>query len=344
MGLNLSGRKLSHIDMEITRRCNLDCIHCSAAAKNRGKEMSIQSIERVLVEAKSIGLEMVGLTGGEPFCSRAKLTRIGNFCKDELHIPIHIHSNGTRITAQDAKWIKQKGAEITVPLYGNNATIHDQITNMRGSFESGLRGLRTLVKADANICLYIVPMKQNLQSIQPLIKKAYTEGIRRVRILSLSPTGRAKARFEKLELSVEDVEKLNAKLLSIRKTTGMEINTGFSSSRDFRGLSILKGHERCFAAENRVHIDTFGNVFPCTASSGQIAFSAGNLQAPENSLLSIWMNSPLFQLFRYFHRNPPTKCSQCKRHDDCSSGCRVRMWYKHGDVAIADPACGGPYN
>jgi radical SAM protein with 4Fe4S-binding SPASM domain len=306
--------------------------------------MPIQSIEKMLVEARSMGLETAGLTGGEPFLSRERLTRIGSFCRDELHIPIHIHSNGTRITKQDAEWIKHKGAEITVPLYGSSATIHDRITNIRGSFESTLRGLRTLVNAKTNICLYIVPMKQNLQSIQPLIGKARAEGIRRVRILSLSPTGRAKAQFEKLEPRAEDVEKLNAELLNISKTTGMEINTGFCSSHDFRGLRILKGHEQCFAAENRIHVDTFGNVFPCTASSGQIAFSAGNLQAQESSLPLIWKNSPLFQLFRYFHRNPPIKCSQCKRHDGCSSGCRVRMWYKHNDVAIADPACGGPYN
>jgi len=337
-------RKLAHIDLEITRRCNLNCVHCSAASKNRGEEMPVQSIEKTLEEAKSMGLEKVGLTGGEPFLNKEKLMRIGNFCRDDLLVPIHIHSNGTKITAQDAEWIKQTNAEITIPFYGDSATIHDGITNTKGSFELALNGLRNLKSAEANICVYVVPMKQNLQSIQSLIEMAYAEGVRRVRVLSLSPTGRAKVQFEQMDLGMKETEKLNANLLDIRDKLKIEISTGFCTSQNFEGLNILMGHEQCFAAENRIHIDTFGNVFPCTASSGMVIFSAGNLQAEENSLLSIWTTSPLLQFFRSFHKNPPKKCSGCARHDTCMSGCRVKMSCKFGDVTIADPACRGPYN
>lgn len=338
------GRKLAHIDLEITRNCNLDCIHCSAASKKRGKDMSVEKIKEVLQAAKSLGLEKVGLTGGEPFLNRKKLKSIGDFCKNELNVPIHIHSNGTKISMLDAEWIKQSDAEITVPLYGNNATIHNSITKRSRSFSQTLTGLRNLVKVGANVCVYIVPMKQNLNAIRPLIKLVYDEGVRRVRVLSLSPTGRAKTQFEKLELGETDRRHLNKELLKMRKELPMELNMGFCTSQNFKGLSILEGHEKCSAAENRIHIDTFGNVFPCTASSGREFFSAGNLQMDENSLSSIWKESPLLQFFRNFHVNPPRKCSECKKHGTCMSGCRIKMSYKYGDITIADPMCKGPHN
>jgi len=93
------------------------------------------------------------------------------------------------------------------------------------------------------------------------------------------------------------------------------------------------------AAENRIHIDAFGNVFPCTAASGRIIFSAGNLRTPGYTLLKIWRCSPLFQFIRRFHSNPPKKCQECTIYNDCMGGCRVIMFHKYGDVTIADPQC-----
>ena len=125
-------KKLTHVDLEVTRKCNLKCDHCSAAEKERGKEMSIELVKSLLQEAKTMGLEKVGLTGGEPFLNEERLKPIANFCKNELKIPIHIHSNGTLISAENAKWIKQIDAEITIPFYGDTATIHDSITKSKG--------------------------------------------------------------------------------------------------------------------------------------------------------------------------------------------------------------------
>jgi len=306
--------------------------------------MSVEFVKKTLQEAKSMGLEKVGLTGGEPFLNREKLMQIAGFCRTELNTPIHIHSNGTLISKEDAKWIKHMEAEITIAFYGNTSLIHDNITGKKGSFSSTVSGLKNLVHAKANTCVFFVPMKQNLHSVGPLIEMVQDEGVQHFRVLSLSPTGRAKAQFETLELSEEDTQVLNDELSSVKKKTNIEINCGFCTSQDLPGVSILKGHEQCFAAENRIHIDTVGNVFPCTASSGRIIFSAGNLQMPENSLKSIWNDSPLLQFFRNFHKNPPKKCAICSKHSVCMSGCRVKMSYKYGDVTIANPTCKGPYN
>lgn len=339
-----TSRRLAHVDLEITRECNLECIHCSASSKNRGEEMSIDMIEKILEEVKKIGLQKVGLTGGEPFLNRDKLIKIGNFTCNNLNIPIHIHSNGTKITTQDAEWIKNLDAEISIPIYGNNSKLHDSITGRTGSFLSTLRACRRLIEVNANLCAYIVPMKKNIHAIRLIMELLFREGIQRARILTLSPTGRAKLQFEKLELDANDNKNLSKELTTIIKETNIDLSMGFCTSQNIKGLNILEGHEECFAGENRLHIDTCGNVFPCTASSGRLIFSAGNLQMEENNLVSIWRDSPLLQFFKDFHNNPPNKCAECLKHPQCMSGCRIKMSYKYGDVTIPDPTCGGPYS
>jgi radical SAM protein with 4Fe4S-binding SPASM domain len=186
-------------------------------------------------------------------------------------------------------------------------------------------------------------MRQNLKAIEPLIKLVFAKGVRHIRVLSLMPTGRAESQFKKIDLTSLEKQQLNSQLIRLHKNLGLDIKVGFCTSQDFKGLKILDEHDKCSAAENRIHIDTFGNVFPCTASSGRIMFSAGNLQIVENNLRSLWKESPLLQFFRAFHENPPMRCLGCAKHGTCMSGCRVKMSYLYGDITAADPKCKGPY-
>jgi radical SAM protein with 4Fe4S-binding SPASM domain len=301
-------------------------------------------IEKILKEAKRIGLQKVGLTGGEPFLERDRLIEIGSFVYSNLNLPIHIHSNGTVLSTQDAEWIKKLDAEITLPMYGNTSELHDNITGRKGSFVSTVRACRSLLDVNAKLCVFIVPMKKNIHAIRSMIEFLSKEGIQKARILTLSPTGRAKLQFEKLELDANDNKALSQELIAINKEININLSMGFCTSQDLKGIKILEGHEECFAGENRIHIDTSGNVFPCTASSGRLIFSAGNLKMEENNLTSIWRDSPLLQFFRRFHNDPPKKCVNCLRYPQCMSGCRLKMSYKFGDVTIPDPTCGGPYS
>lgn len=335
-------RKLEHIDVELTRRCNLKCIHCSAALFNTSHELSVDEIKTMLQEAQSLGLEKVGFTGGEPFLRKKKLMELMRFSRNELDTPIHVHTNGTLISSRDAKEIKQLEAEVTISLYGSTSKTHDAITGINGSMKSTLNGLRRLLRAGANVFVYIVPMKYSLHEIIPLIRMVCEKGCKRVRILTLSPTGRAMENFGKLALDDDETMWLNEKITKAQREINVELYAGFCTRQLYPKLKMLPGHYSCLAAENRVHIDAFGNVFPCTASSGRMIFSAGNLRMPGYTLSEIWHHSPLFQFIRHFHSNPPKKCRECKLYQDCMSGCRVMMSYKYGDVTIADPQCRGP--
>jgi radical SAM protein with 4Fe4S-binding SPASM domain len=337
----ISNPRLKHVDLEITRECNLKCVHCSSGADTKGHELSLTEEKELLLEAKSLGLEAVGLTGGEPFLRFDKLTRLVDFCQDEIRVSVHIHSNGTRIFREEARWLKESGVNISLSIFGSRPETHDAITNVAGSMKSTLQGLRNLVKAKASLTAFVVPMRSNLTEIPSLIEMVRMEGVEDVRILLPSPTGRAFQRFTEIELSTAQLIWLRKELARFQEKGDVHLSAGFCTRLALPDLETLRGHDLCYAAKNRVHVDAFGNVYSCTASSGRRIFSAGNISACP--LAEIWRVSPSFQFLRRFHRDRVKKCQACLRFPKCMSGCRVRMSYAYGDMTVADPQCGGPY-
>ena len=336
----ISKPQLKHVDLELTRECNLNCVHCSSGVDTKGDELSVFETKELLAEAKTLGLETVGLTGGEPLLRMEKLKEVVNFCRKELDVVIHLHSNGTRISREEADWLKRSEVYVTISLFGSEPRTHDAITNVEGSLGSTLSGLRNLVNAKAKLAAFVVPMRANVGEMSSIMDLIRREGVEDVRVLLPSPTGRAFHRFPEIELTNEQITDLRKELVQIR-IRGIHVQGGFCTRLDLPDLEVLKGHERCYAAENRVHIDAFGNVYPCTASSGRRVFSAGNVLTC--TLTEIWRFSSSFQFLRRFHSNAVTKCRRCSRFASCMSGCRVRMSYKYGDATIADPLCGGPF-
>ena len=338
----LSERRLRHIDIEITKKCNLFCVHCSAQSNTTGRELSLNEIKIILNKASSLGLENVGFTGGEPLVRRNKLVALLKYCKHTLNSKTHLHTNGTLLKSEDAAIMARLVDEITVTFLGSKPETHDGITSVKGSLKAAEEGLCKLVRKHANVRTFVVPMKPNFREIPQIAKKVHEIGCRKIRILSLSPTGRARNGFETLSLDSNDVKWLTDELIKTRKELGIDIDAGFCTRQDYPRLGELRGHQSCLAAENRVHIDALGEVFPCTASSGWQPFSAGNLRRNGFNLSDIWKFSPIFQFLRFFHANPPNKCRGCAMYQQCMGGCRVMMYYKYGDITVAKPDCKSP--
>ena len=63
--------RLGQLDIELTERCNNDCIHCcinlpASDREARARELPTAEIKRILDEAAGLGCLSVRYTGGEP--------------------------------------------------------------------------------------------------------------------------------------------------------------------------------------------------------------------------------------------------------------------------------------
>jgi radical SAM protein with 4Fe4S-binding SPASM domain len=330
--------QLEHLDIELTRQCNNDCIHCSTGARDEGLELTLEGVKQLLDTSVTLGLRKVGFTGGEPFQRQEMLMDLLEYSSQTLGLSTHVHSNGTIIGPGEAIKLKGFNAEITVSLFSADPKTHDAITRRSGSFIDTIRGLKCLIEAGADVSVYFVPIKHNFKGFNEVINLVEKIGCRKMRILSLSPTGKALSRYDDLQLDENDVSYLN-KMLQKFQSSPVKIAAGFCTRITFPGLTTLKGHDSCYTAKNRLHIDSHGNIYPCTAASGRVEFSAGNVRGRETEISQIWRSSPFLQLLRRFHVNRPDKCRKCERYDNCMGGCRIVNYYKYGDVSVINPIC-----
>ena len=166
------GSVLSSLDIELTERCNNNCIHCyinqPADDENlKNKELSTAEIKNILKEAVSLGCLNVRFTGGEPLL-RQDFEEIYIYAR-KLGLRVLIFTNGCLITPHLAQLFKNiptlEGIEITE--YGMSKTSYEKATRVAGSYEKAWNGINLLLynKLPFSVKAPIVP------SFKPEIEK-----------------------------------------------------------------------------------------------------------------------------------------------------------------------------
>ena len=142
---------LSRLDMELTERCNNNCIHCcinlpedDSAAKER--ELSTGEIKKILEEAASLGCLKVRFTGGEPLL-RDDFEELYIFAR-KLGLKVIIFTNATLITLHLAELFSRIPPleKIEVTVYGMKDSSYETVTRTTGSFKAAFRGINLLLE------------------------------------------------------------------------------------------------------------------------------------------------------------------------------------------------------
>ncbi|MFH1711351.1 MAG: radical SAM protein [Nanoarchaeota archaeon] len=295
--------KLEHIDYEITKACNLRCIHCSAEA-GEGNVPCIDFIKRNLQAGSQLGLKRVGITGGEPFLFPKELSDLIDFSFDELRCPVHIHTNG-QLVSDNLNLLsmrKEKVENLTFTLLGYERT-HDDNCGLEGVYQKLKQITTPLLNLGIPLTLFLIPMSNNYLELPKAIKEFYETGVRKFRVMALAPGGRAKDNYKTLSLNEEQSSEFLSRLIYLQRELGIEFKAGHCTRLVYPQLKSLKHHSSCMSGVNRLHINVDGYVFPCTASSGFIEMNVGNLH--EQSLGEIWEES---MRLRDFRNLPKEKC------------------------------------
>jgi len=318
---------LEHIDIEVNHRCNLACRHCSArAVKGRSpEELTADEIKGILLKAKKLGLKKVGLTGGEPLIDVPKLENIARFCIDELEVPLHMHTNGTLVSEEHCQGggVLTLFESVSVTFLGGDDETHDYMTKTKGSFEKAFRGARIIAKAGLPLTCYYIPTHETCRGFKELTPKLRDIGVRRIRAMALAPSGRARLIYEETAPAHDEIRQFEKGLLEAGKELEIHMEAGYCTRLSMPGLAILNGHEKCMSGINRVHINSKGDVFPCTAASGVEELKIGNVKESELNLEVLWQESPKLNVIRSVHSGLLPECDECSQEPKCRDGCMV---------------------
>jgi radical SAM protein with 4Fe4S-binding SPASM domain len=142
---------LASLDLELTERCNNNCIHCyinlpAEDLKARQRELSTREIREILQEAVSLGCLTVRFTGGEPLL-REDFEDLYIFSR-KLGLRVILLTNATLITPALSKVFARVPLlqPIEVTVYGMRRNSYEAVSRVAGSFEAAWHGIHVLLE------------------------------------------------------------------------------------------------------------------------------------------------------------------------------------------------------
>jgi len=141
---------LGRLDMELTERCNSNCMHCyinlpADDINAKTKELSTDEINNILKEAVDLECLSVRFTGGEPLL-REDFEELYVFARKQS-LRVFLLTNATLITSHLAELLSRIPPleKIEVTVYGMKKSSYEAVTRVSGSFEAAWRGINLLL-------------------------------------------------------------------------------------------------------------------------------------------------------------------------------------------------------
>ncbi len=338
------------IAWEITRRCNLKCVHCRSSSELEAKghpDFSLDEAKRVLDDISSYASPVVVLSGGEPLL-RPDVFDIAEY-GGAKGLRMCLATNGTLVTEEIAERIKEADIKmVSMSLDGSTAAIHDNFRNVPGAFDGTLNAMRIFRDKGIKFLINSSFTKRNQEEIPKLYKLAKELGATAWYMFMIVPTGRgeeimneliSKEDYEELLKWHYEMEKCEDEML-VRPTCApsyyrVVLQQSKEQGDDYKRRTLqfsTGGAKGCLAGQLICLIDVDGNVLPCS----YFPKAAGNIR--EQSFKDIWENSKLFQDLRDF-KSYKGRCGACEYVGVCG-GCRARAYAVSGDYMGEEPFCG----
>ena len=158
--------------IELTQRCNLNCIHCynnlpAGDRKARQRELTYEEHCRIIDEITEAGCLWTLFTGGEMLI-REDFLDIYTYAK-EKGLLVTLFTNGTLLTSSIADYLadwRPFSAEIS--LYGRTKETYERVTRVPGSYERCMQGIRLLMERGLPLILKTMVMSLNKHELWDL--------------------------------------------------------------------------------------------------------------------------------------------------------------------------------
>ncbi|MBO6223740.1 MAG: radical SAM protein [Bacteroidales bacterium] len=346
--------ELNYLFWECTQRCNLSCRHCGSDcfASAKDQDMPLEDFLKALdtipnphlsgqQKKKKAGQNLiVVLTGGEPLL-RPDIEQIGQEIKKRGYWWSMV-SNGFFYTEEMHKKLIRAGLKaLTFSLDGIEDT-HNWMRGNSKSYEHTVKAIEIAAK-EKYLDLDVVSCvnRRNINQLEEIYQKLSSLGVRKWRLFTIIPIGRAKEDPD-MHLTNQEMVRLMDFIVQKRQTSETGSNsqtsgkqaseTGSNSQNSckqalldvaFSCEGYLGRYEEkvrpvrffCHAGINIASVLIDGRICACPNIDRDV-FSQGNIY--QDNLYEVWENK--FQVFR--NRNWAKKgiCARCPQFKNCLGG------------------------
>ncbi|MCM1468634.1 MAG: radical SAM protein [Alistipes sp.] len=311
--------RLRNLFLELTLRCNENCIHCgSRCGEVESGELTLEQYQNFLEQVKKdFGTEeiMLCVTGGEPLLRR-DFFEIMSYA-DRLGFHWGMTSNGVLIDEAVAERLKKCGMQtISVSIDGLRKT-HDTFRRTPGGYDAAMRGLNALIAQGGfqHIQVTTVVHQNNIGELEQLFQVLDGMDIASWRIMNLEPIGRAQD-FPELFLHKQDYIHLFHFIQEKRKQ-GIPVLYGCSHylgpeyERELRDWYFL-----CNAGIYTAGIMANGDIGACLDIERKPELIYGNIL--KDDFKEIWEHG--FGEYRRNRCEDNETCQKCPEQEFCGGG------------------------
>lgn len=305
--------------IELTPRCNFNCVHCYLQKHHIEAEMSYKKIIEILDILHEKGILFITLTGGEIF-TRKDFTDIYLYAKQKGFL-IELFTNGTALNEQLIELFKKyPPLLIDVSIYGGCEKTYQKITGVSGAFDKVITNCRKLVDAKIRLSLKSPIMNETYDEIVAM--QAIADEIGAPICFSFEICSTVDGDSCTLEHQVPLKKMLKYEFDdAIRTKNKTEESRGIIQNNVEFVKQGLRPLFRCKIGLNSFIIDYQGNMCPC------MKFKHKGIKLTKNNFDKIWEE---FGAYRKMYISDRCKCSSCKMIDYCEV-CPAEMDFLYND-------------
>jgi len=353
--LQFSADKKPVVVWNVTKACNLRCIHCYASADNKSSENELTTEEgfRLLEDLAQFGCPVVLFSGGEPLVRPDIFDLIAYAVR--LGLRAVLSTNGTLIDSACAKELKKFGLSYVGISLDGIGEVHDRFRGSKGCFEKVIQAIENCQREGLKVGLRFTINKFNAEEIPKVFDFVEEMKIPRICFYHLVYAGRGTKLME-YDLSHEETRKWVDYIIDRTKELHdkghkVEVLTvdnhadgpylylrmkreGNPRAEEVYQLLLMNGGNNsgvgigCVSWDGEVHADQFWRHY-----------SFGNVR--KRPFSEIWMDTsdPLMAKLKEKKKHVKGRCAKCRFLEVCGGNFRVRAEAATGDTWAPDPAC-----
>jgi 12,18-didecarboxysiroheme deacetylase len=353
--LQFSADKRPVVVWNVTRRCNLKCIHCYAHAKDKAfkNELSTDEGKALLDDLAQFGAPVILFSGGEPFI-RKDLPELARYAV-ERGMRAVVSTNGTLITPERARIFKEIGLSYVGISLDGMEEVNDRFRGVKGAFQAALKGIRNSQEAGLKVGLRFTMNRLNAAEIPAIFDLLEDLDVPRICFYHLVYAGRGSKLVEEDLVHEEtraavDLIMDRTKDLHDRGKPKEVLTVDNHADGPYLYLRLLKEDpERAKEVLELLKMNegnSSGRGIGCVSWDGSVYadqfwrhYSFGNVR--ERPFSEIWTDTSnsLMKKLKDKKRYVKGRCAQCRWLDICAGNFRVRPEAVTGDLWAADPAC-----
>ena len=353
--LQFSRDKKPVVVWNMTRRCNLRCVHCYSSSQNirYGNELTTAEAKAMIRDLATFGSPVILFSGGEPLMHRG-LPELARYAVDQGMRAV-ISTNGTLITRQKAAVFKEIGLSyVGVSLDGMKVT-HDYFRGVEGAFDTAMKGIRTCRDLGIKVGVRFTINRHNVADVPAIFDLLEKENIPRCCFYHLVYSGRGSKLIGE-DLSHDQTRALLDLIMDRTKdlfSRGLEKEIlTVDNHADGPYLYLRLQKENPGRAAEVLELlkmnegNSSGNGIACISWDGEIhadqfwrGISFGNVQTRPFS--EIWTDTGNELMAKLKDKKPYVtgRCAQCRWLEICAGNFRARSEAVTGDTWAPDPAC-----